>query len=1343
MPSPSSRSPRNATTTRPRAGLLALGCSASLLAGCPQLSDDGYGEQDDGKTEEHPTESAAAPVATVTGISGPGGLTSPDLAPGTFLGKGAVLTAGQTVQTPRGTLAELQLADGTTMRLNEDTTVSTPTVDWPRRFTLTKGEVVAVANANAPIEVLAGAEKLNVEAGEVQVRNTDDRRRYAVVSGRASLTTPSKTLQLGPGESVDAPLPEDTYDDGPELSLAPLSDTAWTRTFASAAQMTQTVPRGVGSLTARPAGTRRETQRLRMTEQKVNVSIAGRVAHTEIEQAFFNDRPVVLEGIYRFPLPSDGSISGLGLLVGNRWMEGEVLEKQRARNIFKQIVDATIPRDPALLEWEQGNLFKLRIFPIPGRGERKVRLSYTQILPVVAGKLRYRFPMGGSGAGGTPIDDFAFTVNIDRSELDTQQLAEIDTPMLALNQTLDADTVRLSTSVANFIPTADLGVDVPLASAAHRVHAATHLDKDGQAYFMLALRPEFDTGRAQGPTNIAFVVDRSHSTTPELWTMAQGVVQAMASTLGPDDRFSVLACDTACNRLPGGLVPTSSGAIADAGQFLADQDLAGASDVGAMMQAGADALTSAKSGQRVVVYLGDGTPTSGAMAPDELADSLRGPMQGARVMAVALGARSDLTALGAVLDATGGDMLRADPRDDVRELVRELSLRARIPVVSDLQLDLPDGMVAVRKQGDSGMRTDDTLIVAGKLSHPVSGDVVVRGRGPDGPVQASFPVELSADRGAGSTATSVHGHLPRTWAQMQIAHLTKTKGFEAHDEIVQLSQDYTVLSRFTAMLVLENDAMFREFNVVRREGDKDGWDGKLPPPEETLDEKVVTSKRPTTASDTTTKVAEAKNEVSGRLTPLGEGGLGKSGKKTPAPKPSGNVPFADPAPPVAQPSREPEPEPDLAEDLDDFQNQRNKDVVGGSGSAGPGSTPLGDNRGGLIDPRPAEPADGNFDFGDDDVSVDEEELRTATGRDVGAERPAAPAKTSKRKPQKKTRADHDRFDPIGSGGGGSGWESPKSKGRRQRWSRPVPRLQTRTVSGPSSRALARVDTQARAIASNPTQRSAHGRLVRSAIRAGHPQSTEFARAWAEVDPDHAPALLSLADVLAAAGDPTAARAYASAVEVRPFDKRQHENLAAGLTGKGDLARACSHRHAIVSIDPQSIDNHTAYVRCLSAAGRRDDARRAVTDARTRAKGDARTISARIATLDAELLAAPATPTVTLHRSAQLKASVSWTGEDDLDLVVVDSRGRRLSALRPDGKLRVAERRNFEEVSLKKVRKSVFVEVSRNGSADPEASASQRPVSGTLTVRTSGGRTKTIPFEMRGGTIRLAKVFWSR
>ena len=88
-------------------------------------------------------------------------------------------------------------------------------------------------------------------------------------------------------------------------------------------------------------------------------------------------------------------------------------------------------------------------------------------------------------------------------------------------------------------------------------------------------------------------------------------------------------------------------------------------------------------------------------------------------------------------------------------------------------------------------------------------------------------VDLDA---APNVTGSRHTHLPRTWARLEIDDLTATKGHSARAEIIDLSRQYTVLSRYTALLVLENDAMFREFNVVRQAGRTTGWNGQLPAP---------------------------------------------------------------------------------------------------------------------------------------------------------------------------------------------------------------------------------------------------------------------------------------------------------------------------------------------------------------------------------------------------------------------------------------------------------------------------------------------------------------------------------
>lgn len=1221
-------------------------------------------------------------VAELTAVSGPAGARTEDLAEGTFLGAGAKLRPGQTLAIPRGTLAEVRLRGGTVLRLNEDTRLTLPEALDGRSLALVGGELVAiVAAGQPPLSVRAGADVLDITQGEARALSRGERGAYDVVYGTARLRAGGQDIALGPGAHVDTPLAEPARPVQPEVSLRPLEDTAWAQAFEVAARMADSVPAGVGSLTARRAGSQAELYKLALIDQKVHVSISGRIARTEIEQSFYNEAGEVLEGTYRFPLPADASISGLSLLVGDKWMDAEMLEKQRARDIFRQIVEATVPRDPALLEWERGNIFKLKIFPIPGRGERRIRLSYTQILPAVGDTLRYRYPMSGasSGATGTEIENFEFTIAVDRAELPAGGAAAITTPMAELQRREQGERVELSTRAQRFRPVHDLGADIPLPPAEQRLHAETHLDRDGQAYFMLAFRPEIKLGAADRPRHYAFVLDRSHSTTPELWTVARSLVQATAATLGEDDRMTVLACDAACDIAPGGLQTAARPNLDRVETFLDGQVLAGASDLGGMMRSAAEALGSAaadpKSGEaeRVIVYLGDGNPSAGELAPDELLRHLERPLAGTRVQAVALGARSDLTVLSALTRKSGGDLLRADAKDDLRALVRELRLRGEVPVARDVDLTLPEGMLYVHPEQVSALRPGDTVTLLGKLSKPVHGPLTLRATGPDGQVvQDSVQVDLEATPGAGAERRA---HLPRTWAREEIEALTATRGHAARPEIIELSRRHNVLSRYTALLVLENDAMYREFNVVRQSGRTTGWNGQLG---------AAPTGQPA--------AAEKAGPVTTPTAPKAEAA---------APEPADMS--SRPAPPPA-----PSPAPDRAKrqesaELDDADERLARgDARELRGAEADEEAPPAES------PKEAE-----------DILED---------KNSSAREPAP--STSAPAPAKKAKADlSDPWDGLGGGGSGKSSSSATESKSAQKpggYYRPAS-WKISAAGALDSAVLAKLELLRAAVERDPTSRAAHRKLVQAAIRAGAADAFAYARAWSAADPDHAPAVLAVADLLAARSDPAAPRAYGSAAELTPFDKALQTRLADAYASKGDLARSCAHRRAVVSIDPARGEHHLELARCLAGAGRTELARDALQDGLGRAK-DRAALSSGLRDLDAGQLR-PLAPA--LAGGAELRAELRFTGPGDVDIAVVDPGGRRLSALRPQG-VRVRESTGGESLTVGTVRKTLAIEVTR--------ASGLGPVSGELVLKTPT-LTRTFPFTLDQGSLRLASIGW--
>src|SRR5262249_16050748 len=101
---------------------------------------------------------------------------------------------------------------------------------------------------------------------------------------------------------------------------------------------------------------------------------------------------------FYFPLPADASLSRLAMYVKDgdkcKLMEGGMAERDHARNVFETILH--MRRDPALLEWVDGSTFKMRVFPLEPREEKRLILSYTQKVPAHYGTQGYRFPAGHS-----------------------------------------------------------------------------------------------------------------------------------------------------------------------------------------------------------------------------------------------------------------------------------------------------------------------------------------------------------------------------------------------------------------------------------------------------------------------------------------------------------------------------------------------------------------------------------------------------------------------------------------------------------------------------------------------------------------------------------------------------------------------------------------------------------------------------------------------------------------------------------------------------------------------------------------------------------------------------------
>lgn len=117
---------------------------------------------------------------------------------------------------------------------------------------------------------------------------------------------------------------------------------------------------------------------LDIKQQDVRVTINNSIAVTQIDQVFVNKENRQVEALYTFPVPREASVSNFSMWIGGKEMIGEVVEKERARQIYDSYKRQR--RDPGLLEQVDFKQFEMRIFPIPAGAEQRVRIEYYQQL---------------------------------------------------------------------------------------------------------------------------------------------------------------------------------------------------------------------------------------------------------------------------------------------------------------------------------------------------------------------------------------------------------------------------------------------------------------------------------------------------------------------------------------------------------------------------------------------------------------------------------------------------------------------------------------------------------------------------------------------------------------------------------------------------------------------------------------------------------------------------------------------------------------------------------------------------------------------------------------------------
>src|SRR5438552_5970994 len=149
---------------------------------------------------------------------------------------------------------------------------------------------------------------------------------------------------------------------------------------------------------------------LAMLNHHVTISMEDQVAVTRVEQTFRNHTDRQLEATYVFPVPKGASVRKFTMWVDGKEMAGELVEAEKARQIYTSIVRRT--EDPGLLEYLGNNLLRLRVFPVPPKGDQKIALSYTSVADAENGLIEYVYPLKTDGRAAQTLEKFSISVDL-------------------------------------------------------------------------------------------------------------------------------------------------------------------------------------------------------------------------------------------------------------------------------------------------------------------------------------------------------------------------------------------------------------------------------------------------------------------------------------------------------------------------------------------------------------------------------------------------------------------------------------------------------------------------------------------------------------------------------------------------------------------------------------------------------------------------------------------------------------------------------------------------------------------------------------------------------------------
>lgn len=539
---------------------------------------------------------------------------------------------------------------------------------------------------------------------------------------------------------------------------------------------------------------------LEVVYHKVNVEINGQTAVTKIDQSFYNPSHHQLEGFYIFPVPKGAVINNFTMFINGTETKAELLDAVKARKIYEDIVRQM--RDPALLEYSEQNIFKLRIFPIEPKSEKKLSISYTQILESDNAMFEYIYPLNTEKFSARPLKNISVKVELKSEE----RLKNIYCP------THEADIVHkgdyhsvISYEDENIKPDADFKLYFGKNASRIGLSVFTYKKNKDDGYFFLSASPSLDINKNQiEEKDLTFIVDVSGSMIGNKIEQAKKALLYCVNNLNDGDRFEIIRFSTEAYALFNGLKSATKSNRNKAKEFIEELKAIGGTNIEEAFQSASK--NNHKSGRpHFIIFLTDGKPTIGETNDDKLLKNIIKLNPGnTRIFTFGIGNEINTHLLDRMTEETKAYRTYIGEKEDIEIKVSNFYDKIQSPVLSDLKITF-EPEISVSKLYPKNLPDlfkGSNLIVFGRYKGEGKINVTLSGNVKGVRQYYKSKVNFKND--------DEYDFIPPIWASRRIGYLLDLirlngESKELIDEVTLLAREFGIITPYTSYLILEDE----------------------------------------------------------------------------------------------------------------------------------------------------------------------------------------------------------------------------------------------------------------------------------------------------------------------------------------------------------------------------------------------------------------------------------------------------------------------------------------------------------------------------------------------------------